>query len=403
MSALRPRKAKDDQPEQAPKNRAKWEKGVSQRPNGTFTFRWRDPETRRQKAKDFRSYAEAAAFSRLTRQQLADGTWRDDSGARTPFREYAAAFRARKVRTGEWGPRTVLVFDRMVGNLDRFGLADRPLGKIREEDVVAWLHWLNTEAKDGRGLSPNTIDLLVGQLRAVLAYAVKRGQLTVNVARGLDVKLPKVTGRRAAVREEEVPTDDQLARIKAAMPERYRLVVTLGAAVGLRSGEARGLRVRDFHALRRRVEVVQQLVDVPGRPGQHPAPPKTDESRRYVPLTDETVQEIAAHLARFRPGAQGDDLILAQENGEPLDDGRLNYHWTRACVAAGVRGHVFHQTRHRFATNLLANGIDVISVARLMGHKTADQVIRRYGHVTEDYMDRARDALAGKAGARRRG
>jgi integrase len=225
----------------------------------------------------------------------------------------------------------------------------------------------------------------------------------VNVARGLDVKLPPVTGRRAAVREEEVPTDDQLDRIRAELPERYRLLVTLGAEIGLRSGEARGLRVRDFHALKRRVEVVQQLIDDP-RLGQVPAPPKTLESRRYVPLTDDTVQEIAAHLARFRPGASGDDLIIAQENGEPLDDGRLTYNWKIACLAAEVHGHVFHSTRHRFATHLLSLGMDVISVARLMGHKTADQVLRRYGHVTADYMDRAREAMAAaKQAARSRG
>jgi hypothetical protein len=36
-----------------------------------------------------------------------------------------------------------------------------------------------------------------------------------------DVTLPTVTGRRAAVREEEVPTDEQLDEIRQAMPERY--------------------------------------------------------------------------------------------------------------------------------------------------------------------------------------
>jgi integrase/recombinase XerD len=68
-----------------------------------------------------------------------------------------------------------------------------------------------------------------------------------------------------------------------------------------------------------------------------------------------------------------------------------------------VRGHVFHQIRHKFATDLLEAGMDVISVARLMGHKTADQVIRRYGHVTADYLYRAREALAARSAARSRG
>lgn len=86
-------------------------------------------------------------------------------------------------------------------------------------------------------------------------------------------------------------------------------------------------------------------------------------------------------------------MILALEDGSPYDDGRLTYHWTLACRAAGVRGHTFHSTRHRFATTLLARGLDVASVAKLMGHKTADMVIKRYAHVTDDYEERARQAL----------
>jgi hypothetical protein len=38
--------------------------------------------------------------------------------------------------------------------------------------------------------------------------------------------------------------------------------------------------------------------------------------------------------------------------------------------------------------------MDVISVVRLRGHKTADQVLHRYGHVTADSTDRAREAMA---------
>jgi integrase len=85
--------------------------------------------------------------------------------------------------------------------------------------------------------------------------------------------------------------------------------------------------------------------------------------------------------------------LTLEPDAEPLDDGRLTYNWKIACLAAGVHGHVFHSTRHRFASHLLSLGMDVVTVARLMGPKNADQVLRRYGHVTADYMDRAREAL----------
>jgi integrase len=93
-----------------------------------------------------------------------------------------------------------------------------------------------------------------------------------------------------------------------------------------------------------------------------------------------------------RPGAAWARTAGRAARGSPASSGSAIQGWTAP-------------TRHRFATTLLARGLDVASVAKLTGHKTADMVIKRYAHVTDDYEERARQALgvSSAAPARRSG
>jgi integrase len=58
--------------------------------------------------------------------------------------------------------------------------------------------------------------------------------------------------------------------------------------------------------------------------------------------------------------------------------------WERVCKRAGIQYLSFHCCRHGFATALLKAGIDVVTVARLGGWKTAKLVLETYGHATDD-------------------
>jgi integrase len=47
--------------------------------------------------------------------------------------------------------------------------------------------------------------------------------------------------------------------------------------------------------------------------------------------------------------------------------------------------------RHSFATDALTNGVGVAQVAELLGHKSADMVLRHYGHMA-DQLGHMREA-----------
>jgi integrase len=59
-------------------------------------------------------------------------------------------------------------------------------------------------------------------------------------------------------------TADELLRLAAAVPVRYRALVLLAGTVGLRWGECVGVRVGDIDFLRLRIRVEQTVEEVSG-------------------------------------------------------------------------------------------------------------------------------------------
>jgi integrase len=58
--------------------------------------------------------------------------------------------------------------------------------------------------------------------------------------------------------------------------------------------------------------------------------------------------------------------------------------WARVCKRAGLPHRSFHCCRHGFATELLRKGVDVVTVAKLGGWKSAKLVLETYGHAMND-------------------
>ncbi len=58
--------------------------------------------------------------------------------------------------------------------------------------------------------------------------------------------------------------------------------------------------------------------------------------------------------------------------------------WKPALIAAGISYRELKQTRHTFATTCLACGENPLWIARVIGHRNTEMIIRVYGKFIED-------------------
>lgn len=122
---------------------------------------------------------------------------------------------------------------------------------------------------------------------------------------------------------------------------------------------------------------------------------KNDDSRT-VPLTDASAREAVATWKRERadwPDADTDALFLNRRGGR-LSDRSVNLLLDELAADADVvddDGHPAlsaHTLRHTFGTNLTRSGVDVVTVAQLMGHKRLETT-RRYTLPTQADLEAA--------------
>jgi integrase len=163
------------------------------------------------------------------------------------------------------------------------------LRSILPSHVQAWVKG-RTEV-----LAPSTVAVVHGAVASVFKAAVRDRRIASSPYVG--TKLPE-DHREAVVSL----TVEQVRALEGAMPDRYRALVRLAAATGIRQGEAFGLTV-DRSGLRPlsiqpMLKVDRQLVLVSGE-APYLGPPKRKASRRELPVPQVAADALAAHLAAF--------------------------------------------------------------------------------------------------------
>lgn len=124
-------------------------------------------------------------------------------------------------------------------------------------------------------------------------------------------------------------------------------------------------------------------------------PPKSKASRRDVPLAADAVKALREHrLATGRP-EDGSPVFSRPDGGQwtPIAPYRA---FRRAAKAADIAAPLPnpHDARHAYATWLLGARVSVHAVAKLLGHRDATLVLKRYGHALPDEVQGAGDTLA---------
>jgi integrase len=215
----------------------------------------------------------------------------------------------------------------------------------------------------------------------MLGHAVQWGVVVRNVATMVDAP-------RVPQHEIEVLTPAEVQTVL----ERLRgsplyLIASVLLATGLRRGEALALRWQDLD-LEKGALRVERTLEETTRGGIVVKPPKTKRSKRTVTLPASTVALLREHrraqqehwFALGRGRLPDDQPVFADWDGSLRRPLRLTQTWRKAMAAAGLKVSL-HSLRHTHASALIAEGVDVLTVSRRLGHATPVLALTTYGHL----------------------
>jgi integrase len=350
--------------------RAKGKRGfgeIPSLPSRRFRARYTGPDGNRHSAPvTFVARIDAEGWLVEQERLISRGEWRPLTRQLrdTPalMGEYAALVVGRR----RLRPATVALYDKLLRLTILPTWANRPLDDITAAEISAWYAGMrNTPTQQA-----NTY----GLLKSIFKEAIEEGVLEANPCR------VKAGGQKQRAREIDVLTVDQLNRYLAAVPAARRVPLLLAGWCGLRSGEVRGLRVRDLDLDVGVVHVRQAVVRLKGQ--LLIGPPKTNAGIRSVAIPPHLLPALKV-WADQQPTRSRDALLFPAGDGHsPLNDSVLRDAHDKGKAAIDMPRLTIHGLRHTSAT-LAAQLATLAELQARIGHSTPNMAMR-YQHVAAE-------------------
>ncbi len=254
-------------------------------------------------------------------------------------------------------------------------LGKHPLAKLAPQHVQTMLNEQLT-----RDLSPRTVQYTRAVLRRALGQALKWGLVARNVATLVDPPRSRLYPVRPL-------TPDQARRLLDAVKgDRLEALYSVAVSLGLRQGEALGLRWDDVDLDAKTLTVRHAMQRVDGKPTF--VEPKTNRSRRTISMPASVVTALRGHKVRqleerLLAGSRWQDwsLVFCSTIGTPLDGSNVTHRFQKHLERAGLPHQRFHDLRHCCASLLLTQDVHPRVVMEILGHSQISLTMNTYSHV----------------------
>ena len=228
-------------------------------------------------------------------------------------------------------------------------------------------------------LTPEKIDEVLGQLKAsglkdstcnryrsfissVFTHGIAIGRCASNPCAKVK-RFREMAGRTRFLK------DDEEAKLKRELTDEQEAEVLLAMHTGMRRGEQWGLKWCDVD------------MEPDGKTGRAHVIGKTGP--RDVRIN----KDAMLALLRLKEISGDQERVIPAANKAKAAQRDWRTWFAAACKRSGVRGFVWHDLRHTFASRLVMNGADLVAVMEFMGHSDL-KMTQRYAHLSRDHKAR---------------
>lgn len=195
---------------------------------------------------------------------------------------------------------------------------------------------------------------------------------------------------------------EQIADILKALksePLKWRLITHLLIVTGCRRGEIMGLKWDKLDFASKQVCIDSALKYLPEM-GVYEGDTKTGNTRKLF-LPEETMQLLQEYRLEWLElkMLNGDrwkdtNFVFVQDDGRPMNPDSIGSWLAKFAQRHGLPHINPHAFRHTVASALIANGIDVVTVSKQLGHQKISTTEDFYAHLIEKNKEQATECIA---------
>jgi integrase len=290
--------------------------------------------------------------------------------------------------SGEISPKTAEGYAGLIERHIVPHIGGKLLQKLTTRDVETWHSTLLTSGRKGRYGSPDgqagVSTRTIGHAHRVLSKALREGMRHDLVLKNVAAiqRAPKVAADAMGIL-----TPEQVAELPAKLDGHPLGPPTLIALfTGIRRGEALALRWGNVDFAGKIIKVRESLEAT--KAGLRFKAPKSKAGVRDITLPAIVIEILHAHrkalLERRLVLGQGKladaDLVFPAWDGSPQHPDAFGSTWIKLARELGL-GVSFHGLRHTHASQLIDAGVDVVTIARRLGHSSPAITLNVYAHL----------------------
>jgi site-specific recombinase XerD len=254
-------------------------------------------------------------------------------------------------------------FDLKVAEL-RSVFGNRKATDINKQDIVRWL----TEQAKHRRWKSSTQNRWQAAFSLIFRVGIDNEKIDRNPASGIRRKTENNSKVRFLSHEEEI-------RLRAVITNpRHLDALDISLNSGMRQSEQFSLR---WHQVDLELKQLHLPKTKTGKP-------------RHIPLNATAVTAFERLKVVGDGKASSPVFPNGREDGSPVQGARG---WFKDAVErAGIAEYTWHCNRHTFASRLVQADVNLRTVGDLLGHRTA-QMVMRYSHLAPEHQAAAVDRL----------